>query len=155
MSELAFSYIEFSFSSLKTFHNLSELFAYIKLKKQKDIQITDLEQDLLLFDFFGEQELNYFWWPTEQERKRFWDEYVKLPLEERDAHLAQVPWDYETVFSEIGQGEYEIVSCNLISNNRGRLSYCPHAFPYGGVEPLIEAIKCFGAEIIKVSDWKK
>jgi len=87
------------------------------------IQISDLDCDEKLFDFYLEEELNYFWWPTNEERISFWKKYQDLSVEERKKLLDSIPWDFETVFSEIGSGEYTINGCELMRNNRARLYF--------------------------------
>ncbi|WP_338752709.1 hypothetical protein [Bacillus sp. FJAT-52991] len=143
-------YIDFSFSHLNIFLRIQKLFHYIKERKKDVIQTENFDDDIQLLDFFTEEELNYFWWPTEQENEEFWDIYIKLPKEKRLEHLTSVPWDYATVFGEIGVGDYEITDCKMISNDKGRVYYYPIGFPYGGNEPLQEAIKVFGAKITAV-----
>lgn len=153
-SQGSYSSIEFT-ASAEVLQRISELFEYIKQKKQEEIQIDGLENDLILMDFFQEQELSFFWWPTKEESAAFWGRYYQLPEEERDAYLLKMGgWDYETVFDEIGQGEYRIISCTQTEQGKGCLFYEPFAFPYGGVEPLLQALRAFGAEITRVSDWE-
>lgn len=141
-------YIKFSFINGNIYQRIEKLFNYIKAIKNEYIQIGNLDDDIKLLEFFSEEELNYFWWPTEQENNEFWDTYEKLPAKKKAEHLNSVPWDYATVFDEIGQGEYEITNCRKINETTGILYFYPTAFPYGGTKPLQEAIKAFGAKII-------
>lgn len=151
------SFIEFELSSTCKLQQLMELFQYIKVKKEATAthQVANLDNDLHLFDFFETEDLDYFWWPTEQESRAFWQSYKNLPIEEQTAYLLKMPWDYATVFEEIGQGEYEITSCAKINETTTRLYYVPDAYPYGGTEPLVQAIKAFGMQITQISDLLK
>lgn len=145
-------YIEFNTINEDVFKRLKSLFIYISKAKDRDIQIDNLERDEKIFDFYLNNELEYFWWPTSDENKAFWNKYKVLNDEEKKELLDSVAWDFETVFSEIGYGEYQIRSCTLIGENIARLYFEPIAFPYGGSKPLQEALKAFSVKIIKVCD---
>lgn len=116
--------------------------------------IDDLEYYIYkkIDEFYLSEELNYFWWPSENESKEFWNKYKSLPQNKREELLKSVPWDFETVFNEIGQGEYFVKECNLINDNTGRLYFDPIGWPYGGNQVLQEVIKSFGAIVIKVHE---
>ena len=94
-------YIKFSFINGNIYQRIEKLFNYIKEIKNEYIQIGNLDDDIKLLEFFSEEELNYFWWPTEQENNEFWDTYEKLPAKKKAEHLNSVPWDYAPVFDEL------------------------------------------------------
>lgn len=148
-------YIEFNVLSEAAASRITALFYYIKEKKNMndDVQIEDLEYDIFEKSetFFTKEELNRFWWPTEEESKLFWDTYKKLPQPQKTQHLESVPWDFETAFSEIGIGDYIIKDCYQISDFTYRLSFEPIGYPFGGTQPLKAVLSVYQVEIIKDS----
>ncbi len=147
-------FIEFISEDIDKVNRINKLFSYIALLKNENVQIEDLEYYIYdrINDFYLENELNYFWWPTEEESKIFWEQYNVLPEDKRIVHLKSVPWDFETVFNEIGVGEYTIGKCTIAVNNTYKLYFDPIAWPYGGNEVIQEALKAFGVTIIKIYD---
>lgn len=145
-------YIDFYLSDSATLSRLQKLLQYVS--KQKLIgcggQIEDLEY--LIFEqknlFFSEQEWQRFWWPTKEELKRFWDTWKSLSKTARQQHLSSVPWDFETLFDAIGQGEYLIQNCVPLNKGQYRLYYLPFAAPFGGTEPLKALLQIYGAAIL-------
>lgn len=67
-------YIEFNVLSEAAASRITALFYYIKEKKNMndDVQIEDLEYDIFEKSetFFTKEELNRFWWPTEEEDRK-------------------------------------------------------------------------------------
>lgn len=147
-----FCFIEFYDDDTKIFNRIKNLFSYIASIKNDCIQIEDLEYYILekIDEFYHKEELDYFWWPTEEENKIFWDKYKLLDEENRQEFVRSVPWDFETVFSEIGLGDYTIEGCEMISEQTAKLYFNPIGYPYGGNEVLQEALKAFGVTIVSV-----
>lgn len=143
--------IEFTICDDSAYSRMTSLFEYIKEIKALDIQVSNLCNDSKLVDFFTEAELDYFWWPTKQEAAEFWKLYAGLSREEKDKLIEAKSWDFETVFDEIGQGEYRIVGCERIDKNIGILHFDPVSFPYGGAQPIVEVIKAFGMKIVSLT----
>lgn len=146
-------YIWFSIPSIEKFQQIEKLFKYIAEIKNPDVQICDMDIMILerADEFFTPEEFGYFWSPSKKEAEEFWNIYYSLPSDKREAHLKSVNWDFETVFEEIGQGEYLIEEC-IHEGNQGVLYFYPVAYPYGGNTVLQEALKAFGAEILEVGD---
>ena len=61
-------FIEFSYNDEFVFQRISNLINYIKGKKTLEQLECD---DTSIIDFYNKDEVNYFWWPTEQENKEF------------------------------------------------------------------------------------
>lgn len=140
-------FIEFIYEDNLIFERISKLINYVK--KKKDLNKLDCDDSTIL-DFYNKDELNYFWWPTEQEIKDFWELYYSTPEESRYLHLIDKPWDFESVIDAITTGEYEIIGCEIGENGIGRLCFEPWSYPYGGIEPLEQLIKPFNIKIIRV-----
>ncbi len=49
-------------------------------------------------------------------------------------------------------GEYDLFSCRLISQDRARLEFDPLAYPYGGTDSLQMLIRAFGFHILAEDD---
>jgi hypothetical protein len=45
-------------------------------------------------------------------------------------------------------GEYELLSCEVISPGIARLEYNPLAFPYGGTECIKVLLESFGCHVL-------
>jgi hypothetical protein len=45
-------------------------------------------------------------------------------------------------------GEYELLSCKLLTSDVGVLSFFPYSLPYGGSDAMRVLIQSFGCEII-------
>lgn len=147
-----FCFIKFYENDTKTFNRIKILFSYIANIKNDCIQIEDLEYYILekIDEFYHKEELDYFWWPTKEENKIFWNKYKLLDEENRQEYIRSVSWDFETVFSEIGLGDYTIEGCEMIGEQMAKLYFNPAGYPYGGSEVLQEALKAFGVTIVSV-----
>jgi hypothetical protein len=45
-------------------------------------------------------------------------------------------------------GEYELISCELVSSDMAQLEYNPLAFPYGGTDPIKALVEAFGFHVV-------
>ncbi|WP_368244722.1 hypothetical protein [Clostridium tertium] len=142
-------FIEFAYNDELVFKRIYELIEYIK--KQKELENLDSDDSTIL-NFYTEEELEYYWWPSEEENKDFWVKYYSLSNEERYLLLKEKPWDLESVIYAINTGEYTINGVVVDKKYNARLYFDPWSFPYGGTEPLIELIKPFNIKIIRVEN---
>ncbi|GAA0086363.1 hypothetical protein UT300007_28020 [Clostridium sp. CTA-7] len=140
-------FIEFAYNDESVFRRIYTLIEYIKIKKE--LGKLDCEDSTIL-NFYKEEEIQYYWWPTEQENREFWDKYYSLDNEQRYLLLMNKSWDLESVIDAIRTGEYIIIGVKVTAKGVGRLYYEPESYPYGGVQPLVELIKPFDIEIIRV-----
>lgn len=141
-------FIEFSYNDESVFRRIFNLIDYIKMKK--DSEQLDCN-DTKIIDFYNENEIEYFWWPTEEEAKEFWDKYYSLEEEERYLFLkSNNVWDLESVIDSISAGEYEIIGCKRVREGVGIFYFKPWAYPYGGADPLVQLIKPFDIKILRV-----
>jgi hypothetical protein len=142
-------FIEFAYNDELVFKRIYELIEYIK--KQKELENLDSDDSTIL-NFYTEEELEYYWWPSVEENKDFWAKYYSLSNEERYLLLKEKPWDLESVIYAINTGKYTINGVVVDKKYNARLYFDPWSFPYGGTEPLIELIKPFNIKIIRVEN---
>lgn len=146
-------FIEFYLPMDESVKRLKNLISFIADKKNILLQVEDLEYNVLekKDEFFTDYEFNSFWWPSKEENYLFWEKYQKLSDAEQIQHLKSIPWDFETVFSEIGQGEYTIQGITEQENFTYRLYINPTAYPFGSIEALEGLLNIYGADILQNS----
>ncbi|KNY26932.1 hypothetical protein [Pseudobacteroides cellulosolvens] len=140
-------FIEFIINNSERFDMLQNMFKL--LKEEKEIDLIDF-RDSKWFDFFDEESLMSFWWPTEQDIK----EYNKLWNESSFINRFFDPrlnkkWDFESMLYAFKNGEYELVSCERVDKHVGRIEYYPFSWPYGGSEVFKALIESYGFMITK------
>lgn len=141
-------YLEFEVKDKSKFKMLQKIFT--ELKKDKEHQELDCENDKWL-DFYDEEDLvNNFWWPTEKELKEHWELFYSIEESKRctDKRL-KVPWDFESMLDAISCGEYELHRCQMTKENIGKLEFIAWAWPYGGANSLKALVESFGFEVIR------
>ncbi|AJC85438.1 hypothetical protein IMC75_03000 [Campylobacter peloridis] len=119
-----YCFIKFIIDNEESFKRLCDLFNYIKILKNENLQLEDLYADKNIHNFYSEKELEYF--------------------------LHADCWEFDDIFDCIGCGEYYFHSIEKIEKNIAKLYFYPTSFPYGGVEPIIEFIKSFQMKILSV-----
>jgi hypothetical protein len=139
------TYIEFQFTDDFQFDELSKVFVALQQAKQSG----DFHDDNYWLGFFNESAKAHFWWPTDEEIKdwkRHWD---ATPVSQRrtDPGLKR-PWVFSSMIDAIRDSEYELVSCQQVKENIGRLELLPLAGPFGGTDSLKALIEAFGFRII-------
>jgi hypothetical protein len=145
MEETPF-YIEFIVNDPARFESLQKIFN--ELKKSKD-QISFKEDDYYL-KFFDDKAKSYFGWYSEEENLEWSNRWFATPLEQRwnDPSL-QRKWDFGSMIDAFKNGEYELISCKMISEDIARMKYDPWAYPYGGTGCMKALIESFGFKITK------
>lgn len=121
---MRYCFIKFLINDTEAFSRMKDLFLYIKLLKDKDIQISSLDSDSNILNFYTDKELNIL-----SSNKR---------------------WDYEDIFECIGNGEYYFKEIKEVENNTAFLYFYPISYPYGGAEPIIEFVLSFGMKIMSI-----
>ncbi|MFW5740566.1 MAG: hypothetical protein ACOC1F_09390 [Myxococcota bacterium] len=103
--------------------------------------------------FFDDAALATFWWPSPSELDDWCRRWEATPVPERftDPSL-KTPWDFASMIEAILNGEYELVSCDKVTERTGRLVYYPFAFPFGGTGALKALLGAFGCTAIDESD---
>jgi len=96
--------------------------------------------------FFDEAALAHFWHPTPEERADWQRRWFSTPVAQRWADPSlQTPWDFASMIEAFCNGEYDLPVCERIADSEGKLTFDPHAYPYGGtgcMKALIEAFDC-------------
>ncbi|PEI96410.1 hypothetical protein CN679_01350 [Bacillus pseudomycoides] len=142
-------YFEFVIHKEARFHRLREFF--YKLKEEKEKEMIN-SSDSMWLDYFEEDALKQFWWPTEEELHHYQILWKQTPVEKRltDPKL-RTPWDFESMIDTFASGEYELVSCEKATNNVGKIEFYPYGWPYGGSDVFRALIEYSGFKIIEES----
>lgn len=138
-------YFEFIVDYTHRFIMLKKLF--YALKDAKNNKTLDCENPNWL-DYFDEEAFSHFWWPSEKELKDYWELYYSIPTPQRftDERL-KTGWGFESMLYAIETGEYEFLTCELISDNIGRLEFDTWSWPYGSSDAIRTLIESFGFKI--------
>ncbi len=142
-------YIEFEINDPARFQMLQEAFQKIKTDKDRN----SFEDENVYLRFFDEKAKYYFGWYSEKENKEWSEKWFSTPLENRwtNPNLER-KWIFGSMIEMFKDGEYELLSCEKVSDKIGRLCYKPFSFPYGGTGCMKALIESFGFEIVEVSD---
>jgi hypothetical protein len=144
--------VRFSVNNSERFKALRSL--YVEIKRDKDAgEFRDPEEWVRLVpdDIKGR-----FFWPTREDREKW--------LSVRDSTPIEVPspsqqlgseWDFYRVFEAIEEGEYDVLGCEMVSEGAAQMCIEPHAYPYGGVGPLIALAEAFGFTVMGVNEYGK
>lgn len=147
MSLPPYCFVEFAVDNTARYASLSAVFA--ALKHDKDIGSFRDDADWL--EFFDDEALSRFWWPTREERVEWEIRWQAAPLDER-LLLEPPSWGFGSLFEAFANCELELISCHMIDTERARLEYNPLAYPYGGTGCIRMLIVAFGFRIISEDD---
>jgi hypothetical protein len=97
-----------------------------------------------------------FSWPTPEERAQWLSvrNSVVIGIPDPSQRLG-AKWDFYRVFEAIAESEYDVLDCVLLEPSVGELRVNPHAYPYGGVGPLIALAEGFGFTVLGVNEYGK
>lgn len=133
--------MQFSVVNDDSFNRLAA--AYAALRDVKASGAWPDEVDWLVY--FDDEAIGRFWWPTVAERDEHWRRYQATPVPDRDTDPAlKTPWDFESMLDAFRDGEYELLKCERMDAETGRLTFDPHAWPYGGCGCMKALIEAFG-----------
>ena len=142
-------YVEFKITSTEQFSRLQQIVEALRKAKEED-QFPDDEQ---WKQFFSDEEISTFWWPTEKEREDWSKRWYSKPFEERISDpTLRTPWDFGSMLDAIREGEYSIVGLVSDSFGRGRLEFVPQAYPFGGTGAFRALILAYGHGLIGYDD---
>lgn len=157
-------FITFRATDQERFHILTHAFEILKQEKLKyfavifeedGTQENDCHEQALrklvevLFDLFDEQTLAHFWWPSKQELQDYWQRWAAIPVPQRFTDPAlETPWDFESMIDSFLNGEYELLSCRLLTSDTGVFEFLPFSFPYGGTGCMKALIEAFSFPVI-------
>lgn len=139
-------YIEFVVKDSARFEVLQKVFNEFKDSKEK----ASIKEDNFYLEFFDDEAKSYFGWYSEEENLEWANKWIALPIEKRwnDPSL-QRKWDFGSMIDAFKCGEYELISCEMISKDTARIKYNPWAYPYGGTGCMKALIESFGFEVTK------
>ena len=113
-------FIEFTVQSAERFSALRRVFAELKFDKDADVWRSN--EDLM--KCFDEASLKYFYWPTEEERRRRLEDLrtriVRVTPTEKTTSRR---WDFDSLVHAFVNGEYNLLSCDLLNDTSARLSF--------------------------------
>jgi hypothetical protein len=137
-------YVEFAVHDCQRFGALEKVFTALKASKESG---SFAGKDYWL-SFFDKEAVSHFWWPTPAEREEWKRRWFSTPTPQRwtDPSLKR-PWDFESMIDAFKNGEYELLSCDLLNGKVGRLCFDPQAHPYGGTGCMKALIESFGFEV--------
>lgn len=61
-------------------------------------------------------------------------------------------WIFGSMIDSFKDGEYELLSCEMISDNKARLNFAVFSDPYGGTDCMKALIESFDFEITEICD---
>jgi hypothetical protein len=131
------------------FDSLRALFAEIKHDKN-----AGNFRDPSMWPSRVPDEIKYkFFWPTAEERKQWLAvRDSKTIAISNPAHQIGQRWDFYRVFEAIEESQYDLLSCEVTGKGVAELRIDPHAYPYGGVGPLIALAEAFGFDVLGVNE---
>jgi hypothetical protein len=142
-------FVEFEISSEDGFCRLERAFNALRVAKQSG----EWRDDAYWLEFFTPEDKSKFWWPTPAEREDWQRRWFATPVEKRftDPTL-KTPWVFGSMIDAFKNGDYDLLECERISPNAGRLTFDPHAWPYGGVGCMKALVETFGHRVIAEPD---
>jgi hypothetical protein len=142
-------YIDFHFNDLVRFQRLANIFAQLKIDKDKN-EFRPLEKWPELFDSAS---LKEFRWLTAAERMQQVHRF-SVDLIKRLATQKNTPkqWDFFSMIDAFKDGEYKLIGCDQIAPGMARLEFEAFAYPYGGVGCMVALIESFGFKITAIDD---
>lgn len=141
-------YFEFKVNHEK---RLKQLQHFVKdFQRDRDQHRKATVEDGKWLDYFEEEMLKQFWWPTEADWKEYQQLWFSLSPEERptDPRL-QHPREFTSWLDSLYTGEHQFLSCKKIASDLARLEYRTWSWPYGSVEALRQIIHTFGFTILR------
>jgi len=141
--------VRFCVNNPKRFETLRSLFAEIKKDKDSGEFRDPREWIRLVPDEIKSQ----FSWPTAEEREHWFAirDSTSIAVPEPSQQLGAL-WDFYRVFEAIEESEYDVLECVMSGDEMAEMHINPHAYPYGGVGPLIALAEAFGFTVLGVNE---
>jgi hypothetical protein len=141
--------VRFAVNDLQRFEALRALYAEVKRDKDAD-QFRDPSEWVRLVP---DEVKGHFSWPTAEERAHWLGirGSVVIAIPDPSQQLG-AEWDFYRVFEAIEESEYDVLGCELVAPDVGELRINPHAYPYGGVGPLIALAEGHGFTVLGVNE---
>jgi hypothetical protein len=127
---------------------LQRLFA--ELKKDKDADEQRPNEEWL--SFFDVEAVDYFFQPLEKKRIPTSEELqYSFTTEDLYESRREPNWDFDSVIEAFFAGEFNLLECENLNNEKGRLTFHVWAYPYGGVGCMVALIEAFGGIVGEVN----
>jgi hypothetical protein len=141
--------IEFSIQSPERFSALRRVFTELKHDKDADNWRTTDE----MLKCFDDESLRHFYWPPDDERLQRLEDLRTRPIIITPTDQATgLTWDFDSLMDAFVNGEYDLLSCELMQNGDARLNFYALAYPYGGVGCMVALIEAFGGVVTGIAD---
>lgn len=156
MNESRHLSLEFEVKDHDRFRALQRVVEALQEDKQKQLQArTDREREAAFRDdahwqaLFDEQAQLFFRQPTEDDDQAWLSRWLATPVAKRatDPNLKR-RWSLSSLIESFKNGEFEIISCQMVSPERARLTFSPFAWPYGGTEGMRILLEAFGFQLL-------
>lgn len=145
-------FVEFKISDDDRFRRLHIAFEAIRSAKQSE----EWKDDDYWLGFFDSASRSKFWWPSPQELEDWAKRWQSTPVPQRftDPSL-QRPWDFGSMIDAFRNGDYDLLDCERVSEQVGRLTFNPHAWPYGGTSCMRALVEAFGHRVTSETEYSQ
>jgi hypothetical protein len=144
--------VRFAVNNPQRFETLRSLYA--EIKRDKDArQFRDPAEWVRLVP---DEIKGKFSWPTPEEREHWLAVRESTPIAiPAPSQQLGAGWDFYRVFEAIEESEYDVLGCEMAGEGIAEMRIDPHAYPYGGVGPLIALAEAFGFTVLGVNGYGK
>jgi hypothetical protein len=144
--------VRFRVNDSRRFAALQSLYAEIKRDKDADWFRDPAEWEPLVPDDVKAR----FLWPSPEQREQWLSARESTPIAiPSPAQQLRAKWDFYRVFESIEEGEYDVLGCEMVGEDVAQMCIDPHAYPYGGLGPLIALAEAFGFTVMGVNECGK
>jgi len=142
--------IRFTVQNLERFASLQTLFAALKQDKESGTFRDPGAWKALVPD---DIKIN-FTWPTAEARNVWLADRPVIIIGDPSDQLGTT-WDFYRVFESVEEGDYALLTCELVDSTTAEIRIDPFAYPYGGVGPFIALAEAYRFRVIGVNEYGK
>lgn len=163
-------FVEFAVTNHSRLEMLQRVFGEIKKDKEKR-SFRPVEEWKKLFD---DQAMSHFYEQATEAQKRLWHrvcnekqrsyfrwwfdcvDYIFRHFVFRTKRIRRADFahpGFSAMITLFYQGEYELISCEMVGMNRMAIQFNPLAGPYGGFSPMVVLGEAFGFRAIKIETY--
>jgi hypothetical protein len=141
--------VRFAVSSRERFHALRALF--LEVKKDKDAE--EFRDPAAWVGLVPDEIKGNFEWPSDAERQEWLTVRAVTPIAiGLPADQLGGGWNFYSVFESFENGEYTLLSCEMVGDNVAEMQIDPWSYPYGGLGPMIALAEAFGFTVLGVNE---
>jgi YcxB-like protein len=145
---MEYCYVKFKPANNDSLERIKTFFDLIKAEKDS----TEEPNEQALTEYLSESEKDYFWRPSDEERREWEKFWLSTPVEIRlSPQMPSPPWHLESMYDAFWNGDYDFISVTEESNCY-HLNFYPHGYPYGGTDSMVALVECFGHEVLGIED---